>query len=353
MTSKQLPFGLNKLCLMLVLSISIFIFSCDKEESTPSNPMIPGGGDVALRHYDASAAIGDVISIVVDENKNTISYDNITTGETGKIPFVRVNAGVMRGALRIVIDNEDFYLLEIPNQLIMTYLPVGANIEMVVGVKSSNYTPGDHVGSWIFFGYEPHPNDENYWGFTNVYDNGRYDLDIWNFSGQVVHTETGDWEMDSINPSIIYSMPDGTTDIGTETMYVLPEKLRIYDSGPQMGMGIGLAEPDQPLTISDITGKYVASWTGGYGSFEIKSDGVIKLQFYDDGQLYTDEYTDLRRTTPADAIHFNNTFYFTDHLMPGSIQDVYVIMLPGDAFLAVYYDPYKGMLTSMAVRVDR
>lgn len=335
-----------------MLLLSMLIFGCNKDEDpvTPPDP-VP---TIPVREYQAAAAIGDIFTIAVNENNNTISYHNKTTGEAGVVAFTRITSGMMKGALKVNIEGDDYYMLEIPGQLIMTYLPVNASDELVVGVIKHDYTPGDHWGTWLFFGYDPDPDADNYWGRSGISSNGTFDLALWDFNGTTVHTETGDWWQDNVDPGIIYSHPFGSDDTIAETIYVLPEKLRVYDSGPQVGMGVGFAEPGQEITMNDIAGSYATLWSGGYGNFVIEANGTLTANFYFDGQLFENiPYNDFRRTTPADAIHFNNTFFFTDHMMPGPIKDVYIILLPGDMFLGVYHDEDDGMRSSMAVRVDR
>jgi hypothetical protein len=342
----------GKACILIFLFLSMLLTACKKDEgpATPPDP-VP---TIPLREYQAAAAIGDIFTIIVNENEHTISYNNKTTGESGVVAFTRVTGGMMKGALKVMIDGDDYYMLEIPGQLIMTYLPVNASDEMVVGVIRHDYTPGDHWGTWLFFGYDPDPDDDNYWGRAVIGSNGTFDLALWDFHGTTVHTESGNWWQDNMDPGIIYSHPYGSDDTIAETIYVLPEKLRVYDSGPQVGMGVGFAEPAQEITMNDIAGSYATLWSGGYGQFVIEANGTLTANFYVDGQLFEDIlYDDFRRTTPSDAIHFNNTFFFTDHMMPGPIKDVYVILLPGDVFLGVYLDEDDGMRSSMAVRVDR
>lgn len=339
--------GFGLICLF---GMFFLIASCDKDDNKEPN----GNGDKSVRQYDAAAGIGDIVTIIVDDNNNTISFNNKTTGESGVVNFIRITTGLMKGALKVDINNEEYYLLEIPGQMIVTYLPFNSTDEFVVGVVKSNYTIGDHVGTWLFFNYEPDPNDNNYWGKAGMTANGRFDLELWDFSGQTFHTETGSFFMNQDDPSIIYSVPDGSNDTIQETIYILPDKLRVYDSGPQVGIGVGFAEPDQALSIPEVAGTYVAIWNGGYGSFTIEPNGKLIATFYQDGTLYPDiEYNDFRRTNSADAIHFNNTFFFTDHINPNPIQDVYLFMLPGEALFAVYHDPDKGMLSTMALRIDK
>jgi len=339
--------------LMAVVLLVIATISCKKDKDDDPTPTPPTPTPVAVRHYDASATIGDIVSISVNENNKTIAYNNLTTGESGTVSYTKITSGLMKNALKIVVDGEEMYLLELPGQMLMTYLPFGAGVEMIVGVTKRNYTPGDHLGKWIFFGYDPSPFEHNYWGIIDVNTTGRFELDIWNFSGQVVHTETGNWHMDNTNSGVIYTVPDGSNDTIQETIFVLPDKLRIYDSGPQLGMGICFAEPEHEVTISSIAGTYTTVWSEGYGSFTINSNGTLTASFYVDGELYSDiQYNDFRRTNPSDAIHFNNTFFFIDHINPDPIKDVYVIVLPGDAILAVYHDTQKGMLSSMCIRVN-
>ncbi len=344
----------KKLFVSMFFILGMVLFSCDKDESSSSPPIIPPGSDTPVRHYHASAAIGDIVSITVNDNNNTISYENETTGESGTVPFSRINTGIMRGALNINVDGDDYYFLEIPEQMILTYLPFSSGVEMVVGVAEHNYTPGDHYGTWLFFGYDPHPSEDNYWGVSNLTSDGRFDLELWDFMGYTVHSDAGEWWQDTEDPSIIYSLSDTYQDTIKEIIYVLPDKLRVFDFGPQQGMGIAFVETNQEITMADIQGTYLTLWEGGYGNFVVESNGDMTANFYVYGHLYEDiDYSDLRRTVPGDAIHYNNTFFFTDHLMPPPIQDVYMFFLPGDAFLAIYYDEDHGMQTAMAVRVNR
>lgn len=354
-TSKHNIFIQKKLLAFVFLIAGLMLFSCKKDESSSPSPIIPPGNDNGppVRHYNASAAIGDIVSIIVNDNSKTIAYNNETTGESGTVSFTRIKSGIMKGALNITIDGDDYFFLEIPEQMILTYLPFNSGVEMVVGVVKHDYTPGDHYGTWLFFGYDPHPADDNYWGVSSLTPDGRFDLELWDFFGNTVHTDAGNWWQDTHDPSIIYSLSDTYQDTITETIYVLPDKLRVYDSGPQIGMGVGFAEPPQEVSMAAIAGTYVSIWDGGYGNFIIESNGNMTANFYVEGDFYGGiNYNDLRRTTPADAIHYNNTLFFTDHLMPGPIQDVYVFVLPGDTFLGVYYEDNE-MHTAMAVRVDR
>jgi hypothetical protein len=53
--------------------------------STPSTPSTPA--PPAVRNYQATASVGDFLTITVDATAHTIAYTNVTNGETGTVSY--------------------------------------------------------------------------------------------------------------------------------------------------------------------------------------------------------------------------------------------------------------------------
>ena len=74
-----------KMARFTLLVMLAFLVGCG---STPtSQPVVTSG----VRDYNGTAAVGDFLTISIDSNAHTITYDNHTNGETGTVPYT-VNA---------------------------------------------------------------------------------------------------------------------------------------------------------------------------------------------------------------------------------------------------------------------
>jgi len=72
-------------CSLLLLAACTFAFlGCNNASSSSAAAS-------AIRDYNGTASVGDFLTISVDSTTNTITYDNVTNGETGSVPYT-VNA---------------------------------------------------------------------------------------------------------------------------------------------------------------------------------------------------------------------------------------------------------------------
>jgi len=67
---------------LLVLSCSAVAFLGCNNASNSS-----GTTNSAVRNYNGTASVGDFLTISIDSTTNTITYDNLTNGETGSVPY--------------------------------------------------------------------------------------------------------------------------------------------------------------------------------------------------------------------------------------------------------------------------
>ena len=68
-----------------LLLLGCFLTSCSTSPSTLTN------SKTAVRSYNATASVGDFLTISIDSTAQTITYKNYTNSETGTVPYT-VNA---------------------------------------------------------------------------------------------------------------------------------------------------------------------------------------------------------------------------------------------------------------------
>ena len=72
-------------CSLLLLAACTFAFlGCNNASSSSA-------ATSAIRTYNGTASVGDFLTISIDSTTKTITYDNVTNGETGSVPYT-VNA---------------------------------------------------------------------------------------------------------------------------------------------------------------------------------------------------------------------------------------------------------------------
>jgi len=62
-----------------LLLLACFLAACNSSSKMTSAP--------AIRTYNATAAVGDFLTISIDSSTQTITYKNLTNGETGNVPY--------------------------------------------------------------------------------------------------------------------------------------------------------------------------------------------------------------------------------------------------------------------------
>jgi len=73
-------------CSFLVVACSTFAFlGCNNSSSSSAITT------AAVRDYNGTASVGDFLTISIDSSTNTITYDNVTNGESGAVPYA-INA---------------------------------------------------------------------------------------------------------------------------------------------------------------------------------------------------------------------------------------------------------------------
>jgi type 1 glutamine amidotransferase len=74
-----------------VLSYSVLLVACSTIAFLGCNNSSSSSSASAVRSYNGTASVGDFLTISIDSTTQTITYDNLTNGETGTVPYT-VNA---------------------------------------------------------------------------------------------------------------------------------------------------------------------------------------------------------------------------------------------------------------------
>src|SRR5207237_757140 len=71
---------LMKTATVVLMGLALLLTGCNSATnlSTPQN---------AVRSYNATASVGDFVTISIDSNAQTITYENRTNGESGTVPY--------------------------------------------------------------------------------------------------------------------------------------------------------------------------------------------------------------------------------------------------------------------------
>jgi hypothetical protein len=297
--------------------------------------------------YNAAAAVGDLVRYTINETQGIIEYENLTTSESGSMAYEEVASGDMRGALRFMMDGEERYVLAVKDQMLVTVVPFDQGTELVFGVNrdSEGNTATDYAGDYLFVHDDPDPTERG-WGTFTLNADGSQSWEMFDIEGNSLASGSGTWAINADDPSLI-DITDGSY---TSTGMVLPGKMILIDNGPNMGIDVGIHIPDSEIQVADIAGRYVYVDTPGYGDYDLSADGSGTWNFTD----YTGEYVQgssvMRRTTPSDIMHYNNTLVCEDD--NPDLPDAYVIMLPGEAMMIIYPNETDGMDYAVAVNID-
>ncbi len=79
---------------MAVLAFLCLLVGCNSASRVSTIPQ------PAVRSYNATASVGDFLTISIDSSAQTITYNNYTNGETGTVPYFVWNANRYRIQLR-------------------------------------------------------------------------------------------------------------------------------------------------------------------------------------------------------------------------------------------------------------
>jgi len=113
--------------LVIVLSISIYLLGC-ASSSTPT-----------VRSYNGTASVGDFVTISIDSSAKTITYDNVTNGETGTATY-DVNSD---GSYSITDPNNNLLLAyEVPGYvMVIKAQNAGANRDTTALITAIESVP--------------------------------------------------------------------------------------------------------------------------------------------------------------------------------------------------------------------
>lgn len=285
-----------------VLSYSVLFVACSTVAFVGCNNSSSSGSisaTSAVRSYNGTASVGDFLTISVDSTTNTITYDNLTNGETGSVPYTVNSDGTYtitdpQGNLLAAYELPGFALLVEaakagPSQntpaLITAIETVPASISSFAG-KNFNYLQFrtaaggieigdvsiDAQGDITHDGYSPMA---LIWGNNQYFSGGTFDAssiaedssgDFFTITEQdsskdiVFGTQNGLWAVDTANGAIL-GLPKASSksfDPASAGTY----KALIYEKA-NATTGAGNVETGTP--------------TQGVGSVTVTSSGTITI----------------------------------------------------------------------------
>lgn len=288
-------------------------------------------GDESSRSFNAGATVGDLITYTINDIEGTISYNNLTTKESGSNPFTPITEGELSGALQVTVGTQDYLVLPVEDRMVAAIVPLEDGDQLIVGVKRHDITPtaADYAGHYIYIHFNENPADRG-WGTYDIFENGTLSSVMYDITGAEVWNGSGTWVVDSQDPSLL-AITSGGVEVAS---MVLPDSVMVIDDGPGIGIDVGVEEPPTPLTLADIAGTYISIDTSGHGTWTLDAQGNTDWTWTNTAGDIESGIVTIRRTTEDDLLHFNNSFYVDDPVEEN--PDAYMIAIPGDAFMTFY-----------------
>jgi hypothetical protein len=338
--------------LFYVVFVAIIIFLAGFLGCTKSTEPEEENGQEQVDSYYGVTSGGDELSFKIDTEKGEYSYTNESTGQTGSGTFTVSDDPNLEG---VYITSDDHFIIEVPDELFITSLPLGRQSNLVFGVTSErNLSNETLTGDYAYLiyveegledagGYRINSNGTFTYGICPHPDSITSPFDYFEGAG------FGTWVVDPDDSSRIIATEDGVEYNGT----IFPGKIMLFDNGIYEGFTLGLKYPGSPVSYSQIAGRYsfidILLETGEYGVgyYDLPSSSA-PVDYYGE---YSGSTGSGEGTTSGNLErhpYVNNLFQVED-VTPEYSGDTYFILLPGDIMLHFCEDGETQELLSMGI----
>jgi len=348
--------------LTLLMVIVALIGSCKKDETKPDdeNPQIE-----KKNNYLASGSYGDVITYSIDENNNTYSYTNETTGQSDSGTFTTSSNTNLTGVYEVSIGGENFYAVELAEKVFATSLPSGrAENKLCFGISadldlSTNYSMADLSGKYIFIVYDDN-HSGSHWGGYDLKSDGTY---TWNYGpddettfDEATHFAgggSGTWVLSSSNSSRVIFTEGGIDYEGT----IYPGKAMLVDNGVGGGFSIGIKYPDTHTTQSSIAGTYkyldiivnTSNPETGVGYYTLPATGGDVNYYYKYNGSSGEGSGNCYDFAPVSQV---NNMFKTLADYGGIVYTTWFIILPGEVMLYFSASPTELVSYGIGAKIN-
>ena len=334
--------NLIKLMTLIMVSAMLFV-SCKKDDDTePDNNNNPPVEN--KNNYLAAGSYGDVITYEIDEDNNSYSYTNETTGQSDSGTFTASSNSNLPGVYEVSIGGDLFYAVELAEKVFATSLPSGrAENKLCFGISSdldlsTGYTASDIAGKYLFILYAQ-VSGEDMWGGYEINEDGTYTWQLgpnnvsdFNESSHFSGGGSGTWEISSTDPSKIIFTEGGVDYTGT----IYPGKAMLIDNGIGEGFTLGIYYPGSHVSQSSIAGQYtyLDLTTDGYqgvGYYNIPSSGGTLDYYWKYNTTSIPEGSDS--SSDFAAVPEVNNMFKTTSIVDSQVFTTYFVLLPGEVML--------------------
>jgi len=309
--------------LLTVLLVGIFTAGCS-DATGPEG----GGGSQSTEAYFGTTSEGHILSLQIDSANEDYSFYNETTGNTISGTF---NVSTNPNYAGTYITSNDHFIIEVPEEIIITSIPLGGKaFGLSFGISSERDLNDENLlGNYIFIRYDSDGLDA-YGGFAinagGTYTYGLAPDEVTSPFNYFQGDGSGTWNVSPDDSSRITFVEGVYTATGT----ILPGKLLLLNDTAG-GYNIGIKYPSSPVSFGEIAGTYTCidyleDGDVGIGHYQLPSSSA-PISWYIDYQNYgvdSGTSTDNLERHP----YINNLFT----IMEGDWYTS-MLLLPGDVIL--------------------